>query len=1391
MKRKIFSVLLALVLVLSFSLVMAVPAAAQTTRNVIPFKLAHTGSGTADWSMVDEYSGSSSVLLSDGGVAGNAGTVEFTVNIPLADITDLSFWFNHSTPDAAFDNFIPALSLHLDTADDGVQDAAVALNADTAGTPLFAEGEWDQWTLAEWDNWHDSTGEWEMTLADAKAKFPTAMVLHVMVGEGGWDDGTGTWEPSMAYVDDIAITTADGTTTYDLEGTATDYTVIQTAIDDSSAGDTITVAAGIYVENVNVDESLTLTGASSATVTVIAADSSAHVFFVTANSVDISGFTVSGATVGGRAGIYLNAGVSLCNIHDNILTSNFDGIWLGAGSSSNTLTNNTLTNNYQGFEVYISNNNTFTSNIASSNDNYGFKIDSGDGNEFTGNTANSNTKFGFYVVTGDGGGVSNTTFTGNTANLNTTYGIRINGGSGTTLTSNTFDSNGVSGIRLKETMTTLTLENNSFTNNPIGIEITDSVDDVSTWTVNYNNIVGNTSYGISNAAVAGTLDATNNYWGDASGPTHVSNGLGTGDAVSDYVDFIPWLDAEGGGAVYLVYIGTQGYDTIQDAVTDAAPDAVITIAPGEYTLDIIISEDMTLVSSGGAEVTKITGTGGTDPVVTIGDFTVTLNGFEIDPGDEGVYIYDISAGNVVTIENSIIHGNAHQGIWVEGTVLGTLNILNNVIANNGWEGILINEVDDGGIVVIQGNAVGAWEDADYDFSGNGNEGIQFNKVLNGSTVTIGGATEVEYNIIADNGDEGIYVNQLYYGSTLTIAGNIIGAFAYDGYIFDGNVDDGININSVNYGSTVTIADNVIAENGSNGVYIYEVGYDGTTETEAAYYTRFGEYGANTVTIERNMIGDWEYEGYSFGGNSSAGIYIEYADFASALTIQYNIMSGNLGHGIELDYLGYSGEGFYVDAVGDPLTAEPTTSNISVNPDYLGYLGPVVLIKGNTITDNADYGIYQYDAWEYGTSVTIEGNTISGNWDGGFYDADYVQYYASVTFRGNTITSNGVDDGWGGIYYADAEYAGSITIEGNLIAGNFGPGIYSSYVYDESSLIIRGNTIGAGTDAEGNVYAGNTEEGIYLYDVSLYSTAEISRNTINGNGYAGGYEGIYIYEVYDYGSVDITSNDILENRKKGITVYAVYGYGSVGIHYNNLIGNDASGNDLGVKYEYGALSDEMVNASYNWWGDISGPGRQGPGTGDGVSDYVVFSPWLSSLAVWEIKAELVADWNTFSTPITLDSGYNELAELNLDMDIAYGFYGGDWVLITDTNDTLVPSDVFYIKMNSSATVSLVPSEEKSDPSSKTLDEGWNLVSLANLSDMAAEDALASAFWVSGDLRGYSQVASPAVNETTWSAVRGLFISTALGYDMIPTEGYWVFMINAGTLAGFTSTPITLY
>jgi parallel beta-helix repeat protein len=151
---------------------------------------------------------------------------------------------------------------------------------------------------------------------------------------------------------------------------------IQDAIDNTNAGSTIAVHNGTYTENVDVSKQLTIQSESGFAVTVVKASiSSDHVFEITADYVNISGFTAKDATGIEKAGIYLGNGIDHCNISYNNATNNYRGIYL-LSSSYSTLTNNTLTNNNEGIWLFIScNYNNLTNNTASNNTDYDFYSD--------------------------------------------------------------------------------------------------------------------------------------------------------------------------------------------------------------------------------------------------------------------------------------------------------------------------------------------------------------------------------------------------------------------------------------------------------------------------------------------------------------------------------------------------------------------------------------------------------------------------------------------------------------------------------------------------------------------------------------------------------------------------------------------------------------------------------------------------------------------------------------------------------------------------------------------------------------------------------------------------------------------------------------------------------
>jgi parallel beta-helix repeat protein len=125
------------------------------------------------------------------------------------------------------------------------------------------------------------------------------------------------------------------------------YTTIQNAVDAASDSDTIFVYAGTYYGIITISKSVTLTGEDKNN-TVIDGGSSGNVVNVTADNVNITGFTVqNGGSSPRDAGIELYS-VQNCNITGNTINNNtWRGIYLSY-SSNNIITGNTISNSWYG-----------------------------------------------------------------------------------------------------------------------------------------------------------------------------------------------------------------------------------------------------------------------------------------------------------------------------------------------------------------------------------------------------------------------------------------------------------------------------------------------------------------------------------------------------------------------------------------------------------------------------------------------------------------------------------------------------------------------------------------------------------------------------------------------------------------------------------------------------------------------------------------------------------------------------------------------------------------------------------------------------------------------------------------------------------------------------------
>lgn len=367
----------------------------------------------------------------------------------------------------------------------------------------------------------------------------------------------------------------------------TPYATIQAAIDAAGSGDTVSVAAGTYIEDLVIPDSKTnleLVGAEGAVIKGVANVPMASWplavpnIDIRADGVKIHGFTIQGPDWVENyyaSGIVLD-GVGI-EIYDNDFVptpaENFDE--LGPAITTYSLTAGLPEDpDCSGLNIH---DNTFVGSGAAGcefiyvNPHKGTGSIVIDSNQFSGSVLigatveSGKTSFTNNVVTNTGG-----------AGL---YGVRFmdsqygNNGSYVDIV---ISGNAISGceraIRVgngsvpDSSVFVATISSNTLTGNDLGVWGRNGNQLV----VEDNNIAGNTA-GVLNAngdATVTPIDASNNWWGDASGPS--GEGPGTGDSVSTNVDYDPWYSS--------AVVSTDSSSTELSATYAATPPPVIGIS---------------------------------------------------------------------------------------------------------------------------------------------------------------------------------------------------------------------------------------------------------------------------------------------------------------------------------------------------------------------------------------------------------------------------------------------------------------------------------------------------------------------------------------------------------------------------------------------------------------------------------------------------------------------------------------------------------------------------------------------------------------------------------------------------------------------------------------------
>jgi len=317
-----------------------------------------------------------------------------------------------------------------------------------------------------------------------------------------------------------------------------DFTSIQAAVDSARPGDDIFVRAGTYYGVVNVNMRLNITGAGAST-TIVDGGRPDHldVINLAVDGIKLSGISTTNGYLGHEfAGIAVrgrNCEVFNCSsyqndyglilwsngnmVHDNDLSSNNRNGIHAKFCSLNVIENNTCSSSAitQGIWLEGCRDNIVRNNTCSRNYKYGISLYQSSFNRIEGNTCSDSELFN---------------------------GINVYSSPNNNITGNRVFSNGNGGIRIASDSDSSSVTWNDIHENKEGVQF---------WMSNVNCIVrnnrihNNTVFGLNCTASTMTVDARMNWWGTPSGPYHSTlNPDGSGNEVSDNVDFIPWLGGE-------------------------------------------------------------------------------------------------------------------------------------------------------------------------------------------------------------------------------------------------------------------------------------------------------------------------------------------------------------------------------------------------------------------------------------------------------------------------------------------------------------------------------------------------------------------------------------------------------------------------------------------------------------------------------------------------------------------------------------------------------------------------------------------------------------------------------------------------------------------------------
>ncbi|MCB0254606.1 MAG: right-handed parallel beta-helix repeat-containing protein, partial [Anaerolineae bacterium] len=272
------------------------------------------------------------------------------------------------------------------------------------------------------------------------------------------------------------------------------------------------------------------------------------------------------------------------------------------------------------------------------------------------------------------------------------------------------------------------------------------------------------------------------------------------------------------------------------------------------------------------------------------------------------------------------------------------------------------------------------------------------------------------------------------------------------------------------------------------------------------------------------------------------------------------------------------------------------------------LSPGVTLRGGAGSDRAELRV-EGDLRAIGTptqpiTFTSFDDSAPNQWPGLVFEGSagrgtgHLQY-ATVRYggRGNSVLNASGDYHAGSNVTVSNVLGGEVRLEHTTLEQEFH--FDGWHFFLDHGLYVNNSRVSmADSIVQDNCDSGNEDSGVY---VAGNSQVLIDSSLIQSNGALG------LLVEGDTAFVKVTGSSIVNNTDDGVR--------NKGEATVVLSGDPASANAIHDNTGYGvnqAGTSGQTIATYNWWGDSSGPTHAGnpSGTGEEVTDRVLYDPWLT-------------------------------------------------------------------------------------------------------------------------------------------------------------------------------------